>query len=578
MTAAAADARAAPPWSLGALPVALYVLLLPLLALLGALWTREQGDTTLRNVAYAGIALVPLLLLGMRAPSRRVDLLAVGCCALALLLQNALLSTHLWGWDIQQERYLSALVAESGRWDPDLRHNINSMLGVVLLAPSLSLATGWSVDLVLRLAYPLVFALVPPLVYRAAELQAERAAAVLAAFFFMALFSFSTEMLQLARQQVAEFLLALLFALLVARRLGAPLGHGVLLALLGGLVVAHYGLAYLFLLLLLGVVVLALVPFPPSARAGVLSPSVALLFGVGVFVWYTVTAKGSAFSTVAFSAYTILERLSAGLFQSGSAEALEAVTQEVGPLRDVARALQLASLAVIAIGTLAALRPRAGRRLDADYLRMGLAGMALLAAATIVPNFASALNFSRIYQILLLWLALFFGIGVLALAAGWRRFRKGAGTRGPTLVAATFLGAFLLFNVGAVYDLAGDPPPILARVHPDVDFPIFSDREVAGAAWLVAAREPDAALRADDYRLLLLHASAFPDVRAYRPGGSIAPGDYVFLGERNLRTGEVLLGSLRGEPRPAPYGGALQDASLVYDNGGARALLAEAGA
>ena len=172
--------------------------------------------------------------------------------AIALLFHNALITNYIWGLDIQSEYTAAQLVISNGFWGaPPLltqaSMDVNSVMSVTVFAPLLSIATGMSLTWVFKLIFPLLFALVPLGLYRLWQKQTSHRIALFGVFYFIVTFSFYTEMVAMARQELAELFLVMLLLLIVDRRMDkAP--RVALFALFGlSLIVSHYALTYVFL-------------------------------------------------------------------------------------------------------------------------------------------------------------------------------------------------------------------------------------------------------------------------------------------------------------------------------------------
>ncbi|MGZ4951462.1 MAG: DUF2206 domain-containing protein, partial [Halobacteriota archaeon] len=147
-------------------PVTLGLLLLPFMGVFGAYLFNIRGTIVGTVLVLFAVAALILVCGFTQYVPKRYFPLAIGAIALALLLHNALITNYLWGFDIQIERFVTQTVVSNGFWgaspslDPNVL-NLNSMLSITMLAPLLSVATGMSVTWVLKLIFPLLFAMVP---------------------------------------------------------------------------------------------------------------------------------------------------------------------------------------------------------------------------------------------------------------------------------------------------------------------------------------------------------------------------------------------------------------------------------
>jgi len=155
-------------------PLALSLLLLPFVSVFGAWLFNVQGTSVGTAVVLLAVSALILACGFTRWVPKQYYPLVIGAVALALLLRNALITNELWGFDIQYEHYVAQTVVSNGFWgapailDRNIM-NLNSMLSIAMLAPLLSIATGLSVAWILKLIFPLLFAIVPIGLYRLYE-------------------------------------------------------------------------------------------------------------------------------------------------------------------------------------------------------------------------------------------------------------------------------------------------------------------------------------------------------------------------------------------------------------------------
>ncbi len=227
------------------LPSVLFlVLLLAITVLSVALIDSFQNNRLLLIVILAVAAVV-----GVAAFGKFIQLqaypLAIFVIGLCLLYQTTLMSPYPVGSDIYTEYHFYDSVASNGIWQASIAYPVNSCLSVVMLAPIYSVALNISGIWMFKAIYPLIFALVPLVLYQVFSHQMSQKKAFLSAFFFVAVPTFSLEMIGLCRQQVAELFLVLLILLLVDRKLklGPRLALAAIFAI--SVIVSHYSLGFI---------------------------------------------------------------------------------------------------------------------------------------------------------------------------------------------------------------------------------------------------------------------------------------------------------------------------------------------
>jgi uncharacterized membrane protein len=150
-------------WSEILSPPTLFLLLLPLLSILGAYYLANFHQNNILLLILIGlIALVPALVAFNKFIPQRLYSLAVVMIAIALLFHNSLISMYLVEWgDIVWEYYFQNVVLANSLWDHTLPANFNATLSITMVAPIYSLILNMDSVWVFKIVYPLLFSLVP---------------------------------------------------------------------------------------------------------------------------------------------------------------------------------------------------------------------------------------------------------------------------------------------------------------------------------------------------------------------------------------------------------------------------------
>jgi uncharacterized membrane protein len=86
--------------------------------------------------------------------------------SLALLLHTALISDYLLGADIHHELFLAKKILAEQYWDSSLAlTNVYGMISVVILIPLLSLVTYQDPMLILKIIFPVLYAVLPVCIF-----------------------------------------------------------------------------------------------------------------------------------------------------------------------------------------------------------------------------------------------------------------------------------------------------------------------------------------------------------------------------------------------------------------------------
>ena len=587
-------------------PVAPSLILLPLLAIIGTHIRDEYHMVTLLFVLLVLIAIIAIVIGSERLISESWYPLAVYSIALALLYHTSLISEYVWGYDIHHELHLVTSVLIPGLWDMTIPYNTNGMLSVVALVPIYSLLCDLDPVWVFKIIYPLLFALVPLGLYRAVEKQTNAKMGFLSVFFFVSFFTFYTEMISLARQQIAELFLALTILVMIDKSMDRSRRAFLMVVFGFAMIVSHYGLSYIYLFSLIPawLLLVTLERLPPEIRQRLpglpgtpeadplaldtaqkipvrtlVLPYILIFAALAVF-WYSTVAEGTALATITGIGDKIWTTLFAESLSPTTAQGMQILTgQSTTPLHGLAKVVHIATQGLIAVGLLATLVKRRRWRIEPEYLVVSLVFFFINIASIVVPFFASSLNTSRLYHITLIFLAPFAIIGGIALYEAAKE-RIHAIQTVPFMKTAyqalsVFFVVFFLFNSGLIYQVVNDSPTSMA-LETTGDKPVFNGKEVQGARWLFL-EGIERPIYVDGTRWWLL-LGFDPDHQRYIPADAslVEPNSYLYFGTYNLVRESVRIEEQEQAVTVAGYTDARRytwDQNRIYDNAGSAIYL-----
>jgi len=415
-----------------------------------------------------------LSLLRIRPESADVlFVLALSCISLCLLLSNALVSMNISGQDIQLEFYLFQRVLETGRWQWSTStegSRINSALSITILPSIVSIVSGVDGVSVFKFIFPIIFSLVPIILYKTYRKILTPQNAFISVFLVMAYPNYYTEMLGLARQQIAEVFLTLLVLMSLTFQSRGRTSQSIVMILLSlGIIVAHYSIAYIFFILLF-VSILAGRISPKNAEP-LLDQTTSLLWLVVAVGWYVFVTGASSVIAGMSSIQTLASGI--GNFLSlGSRPAIVqaaiATTAGVGVWHLLSRVTQYAVVIGIILGVFALSVKRGKSVAERKMLPLMATSVGLLAATVILPFFGNLFNFARFFHVALLFVAPCFAIGLELVVLSFRsifRFRLPSSSlhlpAGKTVAAVAMVAvvfSYFLFSSGWVWAITMDTP------------------------------------------------------------------------------------------------------------------------
>jgi len=584
------------------LPAILLLILLLLLTILSVQLIDAHQNNTLLLVCILAIAAIIVLAAFNRGIHPDLYPPAIFVIGLCLLYQTTLMSPYPVGSDIYTEYYYYQLVAKNGIWDYTIASTVNSCLSITMLAPLYSLLMNIDAIWVFKAIYPLLFALVPFVLYHIFSQQIGRRKAFLAVFFFMAVPTFSLELIALCRQQVAELFLALFILALIAKRIST--GNKLILTSLfsASIIVSHYAtgfIGFIYMGLFLPFILIIKSNWCRSAwswlsaKSGGLPPQhkhlplaalfiiVAVYFiaglawyafiasgvNIGVLNWLWNTQTGTVSSSVTFSSFfdfsnrDLLIRTALGLdfFQ-------------VSLQGKLFRVFQLTTQLLLILGIFRLIFRPKGLNFAVEYLSLCVTSCLLLAFSIFLPGFVEPLNTTRMYHVALITLAPFCILGGeviwLAITALWRKLKytrsaippypAPAGHGYPAFITLIVLMPYFLLTSGLVYEVTRqeitdsiDTPYSIALSSYRLDLAgVFYQQDGAAADWLKQNSDNSTLLITDAHASRIIHLYGFPGRfgSISLDSGQVATDSYIYFTKWNMDKNELTFAGYPGQP------------------------------
>jgi uncharacterized membrane protein len=589
---------------------ALFLCIIPFLAVFSTYLVNIYNIDAGQLALWLILGVVVLLIAFDKVIPSKLYPLAVFVIALSLLFQQTLISAWLTGADIQVEYSLANSVLKTGVWNPNGSINqINSMLSVVALAPIYSLISSLNLVWVFKLVYSVLFALVPVGLYRVFRRQLNGKVAFLSCFFFMSFAPFYTQMTQLARQEIAELFFVLLILLLVSKEMNPRIQSALFIIFGLSMVVSHYGLTYIamfFLLAMWLVLTVARVggskltsrhsrtkigihkdeqitaPSAGSPPSLVTIVSISVLF-IASTVWYFYTAHGTIVHQVVLLGSHIAGSITE-LFNPTYSEAANVVAK--GPLTGILHRLNayvnyLNVFFMLAGLCLTVFLKKQRFKLQFSYVVLSTIALGFLIATVAVPYLGAGLDWTRVYQITLFFLAPFLAIGFIMIGetAGviTRKVTSKLGFGSSALVSrsrltrllAIYLVLFMLLSTGFLFALAEGYQNIALSNQIDGE---YNHQTVVGATWQVYYSGGQV-VYTDYNNVDLLTALGLEHAQYLEYPQNTSAGGFMFFGTYDIQHNQALIFSFIGPVNRQFFyinvTPLISNRSLIYSNGGA---------
>jgi uncharacterized membrane protein len=476
---------------------------------------------------------------GFLAP--RLYPLVIAVVSIVILFSTVLISKHLFGADVFREFYVFKLTDTAGYWQPSgqivgytLIESLNSLLSVTILPLVLSVLLGIDGELIFKIFYPLVLALIPISIYALCTRQLTKKIGLIAAFYFMSIsIAFcGIEQFSINRQIVGQLYFFLSFLVIIEwKRFPSWRNRVLLLIFVSALTVSHYSLAFLFVLFIASLLCLSRVWAAINrARAKrTVSTSTAMTLGLflllfsTILFWYTFVCS-SPLNQLSDNVNRISRSFFQDFFsaesrsQEGALDALSPIAPS-GILGTIHKIVIYIGQLLMVLGVLSFLIKAERFSSSSDFGQIGIISLAVLGFGFLIPNLFDTLNTSRFYSIVLPFLSPFFLVGACFLfdciVSVFRRFRNSAekhrakdiGLKAATIV----LVLTFVFQTGLINHIANDYPYSysldLGRKLRSEDLSIqvgaysqyILEGEVVSAEWLLSRGNRTAKIYADYY-------------------------------------------------------------------------------
>ena len=606
-------------------PSALFLILLPFLSIFGAELINTSGDNSLLLLLMIIIALIILATtISKGAISPALYPLAVVTIAIALLFHSTLISYYLRGADIHYEYSLFRLIKSNSLWNPTIYGNLNATLSIVMLSPIYSCLLSMDGIWVFKIIYPLIFSLVPLILYQAYKEQVGELPAFLSSFFFMSFAIFFTEMTALARQEIAELFFALLILIIVDRKIKKIKSALLCIIFSASLIVSHYGLSYIYMLCLILALFLfyfmrtstvnnilqslrsrsnkfsALVDATEGNQSTeknnitlrenrILTANSVVLYVIMTLAWYIYVSRSSVFNTIVCIGNQIQNSIFTEFLSPAGKDPYISMALGISGYPSLgyfigAIVFDITQLFII-IGILrATITGYEKSKFNREYLSFSYTNLIVLLLCIAVPHFGSSLNVTRIYHIVLFFLAPFCILGgetvfvfISKAISHFKRLILNEDVKLPLI--SIILIVFFLFQTGFIFEVTNDVPLSYSLSYDEFACEFMYKQDFICAGWL-SSHSHNKTTVYGDFGRISSYGSYFNDSFKLKSFPVSDAGD-INITERNvfvyLRYGNILSNKIKtasfvvGRTSSIPLGNLtsfLDYKSKIYDNGG----------
>jgi len=295
--------------------------------------------------------------------------------------------------------------------------------------------------------------------------------------------------------------------------------------------------------------------------------------------WYIYNSSSVIFRISANLFEQIISAILFELFDIESTQALYILLSgQKTILHDITKILHITMQILITIGFVKVTINKIRDKLSYDFVMLSASGCLIAFATIIVPFLSSAINTTRMYHIVLIFLAPFSVIGFNHL------FTRIFSQKNTLQIFSIFLSIFLLFNTGFMYEISAidksiaNPYWALSNGSSRDRLVLYNSytpvEEIESAKWLSLYRESNDVVYSDTDRLLNAYALLPPEEisELWKFNNNLESNYYVYLRKLNIYDGLITgwttpqgiktFNSTETIPR------LIKDLNLIYSNGG----------
>jgi uncharacterized membrane protein len=524
-----------------------------ILGILGGLVIRNYMSSLFWVIFIIGIGILTTLIIYEKIIPPAYYPYTLFIISLSILLSHTLASPYLFGSDIHVELFFQKLTEINAYWDPSIQNNVNAMLSTVMLPTIYSIILQMDTILIYKIIFPIIFSLVPVIMYNIFNGQIGNKFAFLSVFFFMSFYAYSTTLLWLPRQQIAELFLALFLMTLFDKQLNNFNKHILLIIWTISLVVSHYATTYIFLVFLFGVYLLIKIF---SVKNSSLNFQHIVIYGIFALSWYIFISESTPFKSILDIGKNISLTIMNEAFSRNSIDpsintALGSGISNLPLWHALGHLWQIGTQFFIILGFIYLILKFKSKKFDIVFIFFSIMGILFLIVSMTVPFFASSLNMDRIYHIVLIFISPLCIFGLLAFIRLSAKIFRSDKLKSPLVVStliALLLVPYFLFSTGVIFEITENSENFNFSLTPTTDFrfshffsgthavphPIIPAKDVISNEWIAKYSESESLVYSDTDRACEIYGygSKSPDI-VDKTGYFPETGGYIFIGYLN---------------------------------------------
>lgn len=563
-------------------------LMLPLFLSIFGTYLINYYNNNLGIIVMIMVIATIIFMVGFNKIDKSLYSFVIMIISISLLFQNSLISNYISGFDIQREYFLAKLVIYNFKWETFSNlaslTDLNSILSISILPAYFYYICNIDIVWVYKIVYPLIFALVPLGIFKLFKREFNGKIAFFSVIYFIVSYSFFYNMMQLMRQLIAEVFVVAIILLFLDKKMDKKSRSILLVIFLFSLTMSHYGLAYIFLAVLIGVYLLqCLFNIYKKSKIDTINSTIIFLFLITVLSWYIYNNNSSVFISILEIFNSVYNSILTSFLGSNSTQGLTIIGSKNTFFNAITKYLYLLTQLLIVMGIVSFLF-KIGNvakmfKINREFLFFAIIFLGICILSILVPNFSSQLDTVRMYQITTIVLSPFLIIGFMLITEKINKMIKSNHHLPKTFnIISIFLVLFLLLNTGLVQEITKEQYKPTMALSTNTDPPVFNERDISSAEWLNKYMNKNDVIYSDINGFVLLGGYVGPKSQLLSFSldknvfNDLSPDSYIYLrfstGNGTINVAQDSInGSKEGFVNQSLLNPVTEGKSRIYDNG-----------
>lgn len=454
--------------------------------------------------------------------------------SLSILLNNHLTSEYLWGWDVHFQYYIANSILNTGCWNPDYYVGVNSVLTTTLLASAYSIFLDLNLISIYKIIYPFFFSFVPLGIYYLIDNQfINKNLAFFSSFVFIFYYGYFKSMID--KEFVAELFFILVLIVLFCKLDDIKPLQVIFLIMLP---ITHYGLSYIFLLLLISAKIIGLIfKIKNNLRINFI-----LYLAIILISWNIFVSNGIIFSHVVEIGNHLLVTIS-DIFLSNDRTGIYYLSlSKPGVFWPVYKALNASIIGFISVGILMLIYTYKNKNsiISENSLMLLMISFYMFLLVQIVENLGLGIDRSLQMSLTILSPLTIIGLNQMIEIVKYKILRNKLNINIWRTILPIYLCILFLFNSGVIIELSNSDLIYAIPLNKNPQWNVYSTDEVIGVKWLkiyggeynISVINPWSGIKSRD---AMLASEFFPQdkLKKISFNTSRLTKSYIFIGKLN---------------------------------------------